>query len=363
MSENITIFYPDKRNWKYKSFITSNVDTIEMETGTITLNEKLKPLKKISIDNVSGDSLIEAWQYSVGVDSLKRWGPGDLYIKSKTSHWVEETFEADPGTDRYQTDVVYVAFKSSKESPPAEYRMEYVVSLPTEGRSGRSENNLYIAQTDKNPNGTYHRITRTGTIIEDDDGLPSRFELVSKYTDEGWYPNGKVYSVSFFDHKYFLKRRGWLRMSEQQDQRWGLITNPTDYEFPTAKHLGGMLDGVWQFFVTSPQSGDSLVSQVAYYKNVEVGTTEEDRKNAIARESEIEQRRFERSVGSGSGSGTALGEKCTWCKIGRYVNGTCNSCGTVSAERERELKGSVNNSSRKIDECPYRSSHAKIQFP
>lgn len=70
-----------------------------------------------------------------------------------------------------------------------------------------------------------------------------------------------------------------------------------------------------------------------------------------------------RLASNSTGSNGVNGGKCSWCKIGTYVNGTCDRCGTISNERERELKGNSISRSRKIEECAYRSTHYKIQFP
>ncbi|WP_066837834.1 hypothetical protein [Rufibacter ruber] len=45
------------------------------------------------------------------------------------------------------------------------------------------------------------------------------------------------------------------------------------------------------------------------------------------------------------------GEVCTWCKMGIYRNGTCDQCGTVSAEKEERFKSKLREKGKPCTFC------------
>lgn len=136
--------------------------------------------------------------------------------------------------------------------------------------------------------------------------------------------------------------------------------NLTDPNNLSISNLGGLLHGLWTYYATSESGTEMVLDTKAFFEGHLVGSTKDDFLNAKERRSEQITREI---MASGSNSENLLGEKCSWCKIGRYVNGTCNTCGTVSPEREQELKGGSNAISKKIEECPYGDTHYKYRFP
>jgi hypothetical protein len=335
-----TAYFRNGDKWKFRQATTTrrypNFDTIAYDEGTVVINAQLKPLRKIIFNKVTGDTLIEVWQYNHQVDSLKSWGQGVLYLKKRVR------MDRDGEYVYYPTDTLEINFLKYPNTLNIQWS-----SIPN--LTGKKD---YVSiLREKKDFGFFNRIERHGVFQSAD---PQLYSFVSQYYDG--MQNIAYQFIAFYDRNGHAIRSGQIYFPDEKTLKE--IDTLVHADYLTITQLNGVLHGLWSYYVTTESGIDAVADTKAFFQGSYVGNSKKDFVNARYND----EKKITREI-TGSSSNAVIGGKCSWCKVGTYLNGTCNKCGTVSEERERELKEKSFGLSKKIEECPYRSTHHKIQFP
>lgn len=326
--------------WGFMEYRLTGQDTINVTSGIALLDKKFKLYQRTTIEsNPEGSNVNESWNEKFLVDSLSEWGVGRLYTKSF------ETMYMDEGTQFSIVDTIEISFITDNNSLTMKW---------SQHQNETGEKNSVFIKNWSNEMYKGTTIDRIGVLLPPDINYSSTpFKLTSTYLNNEKFSG--THFLTLYDANHNRTRCGQIYYYDEKtiDKIKALI-NPDSLSM---KLMLGQSHGLWKYFETSDDGYEIETDQIAFFKGRQVGVTFEDFLEAEKRDDKSMLGLEENTKND------IIGEKCTWCKTGRYINGTCNICGTVSAEKERQLKKTNDQYSSKIANCPNKSVHYKYQYP